>query len=210
SVVVVTFMYTTFNMLLCGIPQPHLLLLLMSTCPQCYTGTCKRHKRQDHGRSMVKSMNAESTLQKMYDQLVGSKLQKLQAEAEKDPSKQHSKEFRKKLDASRDKSLRKSHKSRSKLAKADVTGSGLNPQALAAIYGSDSDSEEERRTRKKKKKYSSRKRRHRSRSESDSDSSDISSDSDDSHRRHKKRKQSHKKSHKKKKHIHSRSRSDSE
>ncbi|KAG6960314.1 hypothetical protein JG688_00009663 [Phytophthora aleatoria] len=188
----------------------------MSTCPHCYTGTCKRHKRQDHGRSMVKSVNAESTLQKMYDQLVGSKLQKLQAEVETDPSRQHSKEFRRQLDASRDKSLRKSHKSRSKLAKMDVTGSGLNPQALAAIYGSDSDSDEEkerRKRKKKKRKHStpSRKRKHRSRSESDSDSDssgDSSDDSDDSRRRHKRRKHSHKKSHKKKKHK--RSRTDSE
>ncbi|KAG1684154.1 hypothetical protein DVH05_011836 [Phytophthora capsici] len=174
----------------------------MSTCPQCYTGTCKRHKLQDHGRSMVKSTNAQSTLKKMYDQLVGSKLQKLQADADKDASVHRTKEFRKKLDASRDKSLRNSHKSRSKVAK-DVTGSGLNPQALAAIYDSDSDSEDERRKKKKKHKHkhsSSRKRKHRSRS--DSDSSDE--DSDDS-RRHK-RKQ-HKKSHKKR---HKRSRSSSE
>ncbi|KAL3665137.1 hypothetical protein V7S43_009769 [Phytophthora oleae] len=168
----------------------------MSTCPQCYTGTCKRHKLQDHGRSMVKSANAESTLKKMYDQLVGSKLQKLRADADKDSSGQRTKEFRKKLDASRDKSLRKSHKSRSKVAK-DVTGSGLNPQALAAIYDSDSDSdsEEERRKRKKEKKHkhkhsSSKKRKHRSRSGSDS----SSSDSDDSSRHKRKH---HKKSHKK-------------
>ncbi|KAG6617058.1 uncharacterized protein IUM83_04624 [Phytophthora cinnamomi] len=196
----------------------------MSTCPQCYTGTCKRHRGQDHGRSMVKIKGAaaESTLQKMYDQLVGSKLQKLQAEAERDPSRQHTEDFRRQLDASRDKSLRKSHKSRSKLAKADVTGSGLNPQALAAIYGADSDEEgdgrRKRRKRDKKHKHkhsssSSRKRKHRSRSDSDSasdsdsDSSDYSSD--DSHRRHKRsRKHSHhKKSHKKK---HKRSRTDSE
>ncbi|POM58287.1 Hypothetical protein PHPALM_37085 [Phytophthora palmivora] len=171
----------------------------MSTCPQCYTGTCKRHMKQDHGRSMVKSVNAESTLQKMYDQLVGSKLQKLQAEAEKDPSKQHTKEFRKKLDASRDKSLRKSHNSRSKLAKVDVTGSGLNPQALAAIYD-DSESEDERRKRKKDKKHkhkAARKRKRRSRSDSESSSDSSSYSSDDARRRHKRRKHSHKKSKKK-------------
>ncbi|EGZ06970.1 hypothetical protein PHYSODRAFT_307032 [Phytophthora sojae] len=191
----------------------------MSTCPQCYTGTCKRHRGQDHGRSMVKSANAESTLQKMYEQLVGSKLQKLQAEAERDPSKQHTRDFRKQLDASRDKSMKKSHKSRSKLAKADVTGSGLNPQALAAIYGADSDDsdqedEERRKRRKKKHKHSSsssRKRKHRSSdSESDSDSDSSGYSSDDSRRRHKRssRKHSHhKKSHKKK---HKRSRTDSE
>ncbi|OWZ06104.1 hypothetical protein PHMEG_00021688 [Phytophthora megakarya] len=159
----------------------------MSTCPQCYTGTCKRHSQQDHGRSMVKSANAESTLQKMYDQLVGSKLQKLQAEADKNPSRQHTKEFRKKLDASRDKSLRKSRKSRSKLAAADVTGSGLNPQALAAIYD-DSDSDEERKRKKKEKKHK-KKRKRRARSDSESESS-VSSDD----RRHKRRKNSHKKS----------------
>ncbi|KAG7377218.1 hypothetical protein PHYPSEUDO_012022 [Phytophthora pseudosyringae] len=190
----------------------------MSTCPQCYTGTCKRHKRQDHGRSTVKSVNAESTLQKMYDQLVGSKLQKLQAEADKDPPRQHTKDFRKRLDASRDKSLRKSRKSRSRLAKADVTGSGLNPQALAAIYGSESEGEERRKRKKAKTKHKhrrpsppSRKRKHRSRGDSDSGSAsdanssdDSSDDSDDSHRRHKRRKHSHhKKSYKKKKHKHS-------
>ncbi|KAL4165994.1 hypothetical protein KRP22_014700 [Phytophthora ramorum] len=172
----------------------------MATCPQCYTSTCKRHKTQDHGRSLVKSTNAESTLQKMYDQLVGSKLQKLQAEAERDPSRQHTQEFRKKLDASRDKSLRKSHKSRPKSTKSDVTGSGLNPQALAAIYN-DSDSEQERKSKKKHKKHS-KKRKHRSRSDSESDSN---SDSDESH--HKRRSSKHKKSHKKK---HKRSRTHSQ
>ncbi|KAF4316973.1 hypothetical protein JM18_008034, partial [Phytophthora kernoviae] len=116
---------------------------MATTCPQCYTGTCSRHKRQDHGRSMVKSVDAEGTLKKIYDQLVGSKLQKLQAEAEKDPSNQVTTEFRRQLDASRDKSLRESSKSRSKRSKEAVTGSGLNPQALAAIYGDDS-SESER------------------------------------------------------------------
>jgi len=189
----------------------------MSTCPQCYTGTCRRHRAQDHGRSQVKSVDAESTLQKMYDQLVGAKLQKLQAEASRDPDGQHSHAFRKKLDASRDKTLRKGHK-RSKLA-ADVTGSGLNPQALAAVYGdSDEDAEEDekekRKRRKDRKKHahkhaSYRKRKHRSSSSSESDSdSSESSASDDSRRRHRKRKHSHKKSYSHKKHK--RSRADSE
>ncbi|CAH0476299.1 unnamed protein product [Peronospora belbahrii] len=123
----------------------------MSTCPQCYTGTCKRHKLQDNGRSVIKSTNAESTLQKMYDQLVGSKLQRLQAEAENESCQQHTHEFRKKLDASRDKIMRKSHGSQSKLGNVSVSGSGLNPQALAAIYGEDSSVSDEEEDEKKKK-----------------------------------------------------------
>ncbi|RLN93530.1 hypothetical protein BBJ28_00018952 [Nothophytophthora sp. Chile5] len=198
----------------------------MATCPQCYTGTCSRHKRQDHGRSTVKSVNAESTMQKIYDKLVGAKLQKLQAEAEKDPSRQHTAAFRQQLDASRDKSMRKSSKSRAKRANVSVTGSGLNPQALAAIYGddsSDSDRESRRKKRKKDKKRkhklasesssshkskegSDRKRKHR-RSRSDSDSGtdeDSSSESsgegsgdDAATSRHK-----HKKSSSSRKHSH--------
>ena len=190
----------------------------MSTCPQCYTGTCKRHKRQDNGRSLVKCTNTELTLQKMYDQFVGSKLQKLQTEAEKDPPKQHTKDFRKKLDASRDKFLRKSNKSCSKLTIMHVTGSGLNPQALAAIYGEDSNtSDEDRKKDMKKKKHrrkhlsiSSRKRRRSDRDNSVSSDDNSRDDSDESHHRHKRlsssRKHSrhHKKSHKMKKHKRSR------
>ncbi|KAI9909065.1 hypothetical protein PsorP6_014597 [Peronosclerospora sorghi] len=182
----------------------------MSTCPQCFTGTCKRHTYQDNGRLLLKSADAESTLKKMYDTFLTSKLQKLQAQAVHDPSKQHVKAFRKKLDASREKSLRKSHKSRFNV---DVTGSGLNPQALAAIYGDDSDvSDDERRKRKKDK----RKRRYkhsdagnkRDRSDSDGPNSSHGSsenDSEQSHGRHKrsssyKKHRRHSKSHKKQKH----------
>ncbi|CAH0487725.1 unnamed protein product [Peronospora farinosa] len=183
----------------------------MSTCPQCYTGTCKRHKSQDHGRSLVECKSAESTFQKMYDQLVGSKLQKLQAQAEKDQSRQHTKEFRKKLDALRDKSLRKSNKMRSKRNSVNVTGSGLNPQALAAIYGEESDGDRNKDTKKKKQRRkdvstSDRKRRRADRDDSDSSEDNSDDTSDESHHKHKKssssRKHSHrhKKSHKIKKH----------
>ncbi|CAI5744772.1 unnamed protein product [Peronospora destructor] len=185
----------------------------MSTCPQCYTGTCKRHKGQDHGRSLVKCKSAESTLQKMYDQLVGSKLQKLQAQAEKDQSRQHTKEFRQKLDASRDKSLRKSSKMRFKRNSADVTGSGLNPQALAAIYDEESDGERKKNTKKKKQRrkdlpIAGRKRCRVDRDDSDSSGDKSNDDSDKSHHGHKKssfsRKHSHrhKKRHKITKHKH--------
>ncbi|CAI5718646.1 unnamed protein product [Hyaloperonospora brassicae] len=125
----------------------------MSTCPQCYTGTCKRHKRQDHGKSLIKSADAGSTLQKMYDQLVGFKLQKLEAEAKRDPSSHHTTAYRKQLDASRDKSMHSTHERRSQVTSSDGTGSGLNPQAFAAINDWDSDvSDDDRRSRKKKKK----------------------------------------------------------
>ncbi|KAL7685800.1 hypothetical protein Plhal304r1_c029g0095011 [Plasmopara halstedii] len=163
----------------------------MSTCPQCFTGTCRRHKQQDHGRSLIKSANAVSTLQKIYDQLVGSKLQRLEAEAKKDTSKQHTKEFRKQLDASRDKSLRKSRKSSVRKSKLYMANSGLNPQALAAIYDSDSDAEAEQRKRRKSHKHStSKKRKRASKNDCFSDSSDDYSDLRD---RHKKRKQKRKK-----------------
>ena len=176
----------------------------MSTCPQCYTGTCKRHKTQDHGRSLVTCKSAESTLQKMYDQLVSSKLEKLQAQAEKDQSRQHTKEYRKKLDALRDKSLRKSSKMRSKCNRVDVTGNGLNPQALAAICDEESDDEDRKKDRTKNRKdlsTSGRKRRRADRDNSDSseDSNNDDEDSDESHHRHKKSSSSRKHSHRHKK-----------
>ena len=178
----------------------------MSTCPQCYTGTCKRHKRQDHGKSLIKSANAGSTLQKMYDQLVGSKLQKLEAEAKRDPSSHHTTAYRKQLDASRDKSMHSMHERRSQVSGSDGTGSGLNPQAFAAINDWDSDiSDDDRRTKKKKKKKKKKtakkekkktkyqrphgsvgctKRCRRSDSSDDSDGSDVSSrDSDRTYQR---------------------------
>lgn len=181
----------------------------MSQCPQCYTGTCARHKRQDHGKSAVAMpANSQQTLQKMYDLLVGTKLQKLQAESDKDPSTQSTERFRQQLDASRDKSIKKSSSrnssSRRKTPSGVVTGSGLNPQALAALYndseedadrsGSDrkakkskkSSSKKSSKKHKKDKKSSSsrksrdKKRKHkRSRSASESDSSSEESDDDD-------------------------------
>uniref|UniRef100_A0AAV1TTA9 Uncharacterized protein n=1 Tax=Peronospora matthiolae TaxID=2874970 RepID=A0AAV1TTA9_9STRA len=162
----------------------------MTTCPQCYTGTCKRHKRQDHGKSLIKSANAESTLQKMYDQLVGSKLQKLQEDAKKDVSSQITTAYRKKLDASRDKSMHQKHKKRSKVSSEDLNGSGLNPQALAAINDRDSDvSDDDRRSKKKKKKESGSKRHKRDKD----DDSDVSDDSSHDSRRRPKRSSSDRK-----------------
>ena len=183
----------------------------MSSCPQCYTGTCKRHKRQDHGKLLIKSANAESTLQKMYDQLVGSKLQKLQEDAKKDVSSQNTTAYRKNLDASRDKSMHQKHKKRFKLSSEDSNGSGLNPQALAAINDRDSDvSDDDRRPKKKKKKMKkSGSKRHKRDKDDDSDVSDDSShdsrrrpkrsSSDRKHRRHSKS------NHEKKRHKRSRS-----
>ncbi|TDH74022.1 hypothetical protein CCR75_009424 [Bremia lactucae] len=174
---------------------------IMSTCPHCFTGTCRRHKQQDNGRSMVKTANAESTLKKLYDQLVGSKLQKLQAEAEKDPTRQHAKDFRKQLDLSRGKSLRKSHKSSLKSKTSAATSSGLNSQALAAINDSDSDLEIERHKRKKHKhSTSSRKRRRKFKGDGDGESiaSDDSYRSNYSHDPHKILRHSHKKNKRKK------------
>uniref|UniRef100_K3WW33 Uncharacterized protein n=1 Tax=Globisporangium ultimum (strain ATCC 200006 / CBS 805.95 / DAOM BR144) TaxID=431595 RepID=K3WW33_GLOUD len=132
----------------------------MSQCPQCYTGTCARHRRQDHGKSKVAMpANSQQTLQKMYDMLVGSKLQKLQAESERDPSTQSTEKFRQQLDASRDKNIKKSSsKSANRRVPAAATGSGLNPQALAALYNdSDDESGSDRKKTKKSRKSSSKK-----------------------------------------------------
>lgn len=171
----------------------------MAQCPQCYTGTCARHKRQDHGRSLVAApANAQQTMAKIYDLMVGAKLKKLQAEAELDPSARHTEEFRHKLDASRDKSMRKASKKRSKSSRsgdAVAAGSGLNPQALAAIYNDSSADEggrSDRKERKRKKRKSEKKRKHRKRSRSESDSSDedessSSSSSEDEQRRERRR-----------------------
>lgn len=191
----------------------------MAQCPQCYTGTCARHKAQDSGRSAAQPANAQGTLNKMYEMLVGAKLQKLQAEAARDPERAHSAAFRQELDESREKSLRKQARKRSKLVDAGVSGSGLNPQALAATYGSDaSESDGERGKRKEKKKKKSRKkhsssrrdkdgksRKRRRRSDSDSDESSSSSDDDsdsddessDGGRRRRSRKRSSHRSHRK-------------
>lgn len=171
----------------------------MAQCPQCYTGTCARHKRQDHGRSLVAApANAQQTMAKIYDLMVGAKLKKLQAEADLDPSARHTEEFRHKLDASRDKSMRKASKKRSKTSRSGdaAAGSGLNPQALAAIYNDSSADESDRRdkkARKRKKRKAEKKRKLRKRSRSESDSSDEdqsssnSSSSEDDERRERRR-----------------------
>jgi hypothetical protein len=159
------------------------LCLTMSQCPQCYTGTCKRHLRQDHGRSVVQAANKEDTLKKMYDMMVGAKLQKLKAEASLDASKAETEEFRQRLDAKREKSIKKSSKKRSSRKKHDISGaaSGLNPQAFAAINNdldsssdsssSESESDEDRRRKKRSKKSKKKKKSSSNRPESGSMSS---------------------------------------
>ncbi|DAZ92629.1 TPA: hypothetical protein N0F65_012062, partial [Lagenidium giganteum] len=73
----------------------------MAQCPQCYTGTCRRHVRQDHGRSVAQPADAKATFNKMYDLLVGSKLKKLQQEADLDSATREAAAFREQLDAAR-------------------------------------------------------------------------------------------------------------
>lgn len=182
-----------------------LSLLTMAQCPQCYTGTCARHRRQDHGRSAVAMpAGAQQTLQKMYDKLVGTQLSKLQAAAARDPSLASAEQFRQQLDASRERAIRKSAATKRPNASASssaAAGSGLNPQAFAAIAADDSADDsasdsDDRRARKKKKSKKSKKerksrkdkekadrkhrRKHRKRSRSASDSSDSEADSRDS------------------------------
>merc|ERR1711920_1031224 len=140
----------------------------MSQCPQCYTGTCKRHKRQDHGQALKsKVKDAKGTLNRMFDQIVGAQLSKLKKEANVEQNEQQRQAYREKVDKERSKALKKSKKSSASISRKqkDLGLSGLNPQAIQAMahndssdsdmsYNSDTDSDEEdsedgRRRRKK-------------------------------------------------------------
>mmetsp|Transcript_153781 Transcript_153781/g.373406 ORF Transcript_153781/g.373406 Transcript_153781/m.373406 type:complete len:112 (-) Transcript_153781:597-932(-) len=55
-------------------------------CPFCFTGTCKKHPKQDHGAG-AKSIGVadpKATLNKMFDDIVGGQLEKLGAKARRD------------------------------------------------------------------------------------------------------------------------------
>lgn len=129
----------------------------MSQCPQCYTGTCRRHILQDDGRSSIKANDPKVTLSKMYELMVGSKLKELEKEKAREVSstERTSKSFRAKLDAEREKTLKKAVGSSKRRRERDHTsGNGLNPQALAAILSSPSTSSSEETVKEKKRKKS--------------------------------------------------------
>nr|CCA22207.1 AlNc14C147G7429 [Albugo laibachii Nc14] len=142
----------------------------MSQCPQCYTGTCRRHSLQDDGRSSIKANDPRATLNKMYDLMVGSKLQALEKEKAKKVSnaERTSKSYRAKLDVERERALKKAVRSSKRPRdRSQTSGNGLNPQALAAILSSPSSSSSEGSMKRKKRKKSHEPKRTRKSDKSD-------------------------------------------
>ncbi|EQC38266.1 hypothetical protein SDRG_04691 [Saprolegnia diclina VS20] len=149
-------------------------------CPQCYLGKCKVHVAAAGAVSAK-----ELALQRMYDTMVGSQLAKLRKETSEATLEAKSSQYKDDLDKVREKKRKSSKKSSSK-AKDVHSGSGLNPQALAAICSSDSDEDKraKKSSKKKAKKAKDSKKKKRKRYDS---SSSSDSDSDDDRRSAKKR-----------------------
>ncbi|KDO24093.1 hypothetical protein SPRG_10880 [Saprolegnia parasitica CBS 223.65] len=143
-------------------------------CPQCYLGKCKVHVAAAGAVSAK-----ELALQRMYDTMVGSQLAKLRKETSEATLEAKSSKYKDDLDKVREKKRKSSKKSSSK-AKDVHSGSGLNPQALAAICSSDSEDEAKRAKKSSKKKAKkSKDSKKKKRKRYDSSGSSDSSDSDD-------------------------------
>ncbi|ETV96079.1 hypothetical protein H310_10720 [Aphanomyces invadans] len=160
-----------------------------STCPRCFAGTCKEHSKAALGSAAAEKADL---IQRMYDNLVGKQLEKLKKAQDAAKLDADTEQYRDSLAKSRDKKREKrSYKAKgsSSSVAALHSGSGLNPQALAAICSSDDDTgskstssrRDDRKKRRKKDskrakkamKKSSKKRRASSDSSSDSDRSDT-------------------------------------
>jgi len=63
------------------------------SCPYCFVGQCKRHPRQDHGRTSraLGVQDRQSTLNKLFQEQIGSQLGKMKTQTLEERMKQYEK-----------------------------------------------------------------------------------------------------------------------